>query len=213
MSSLHSRANPKEQIVGWYSTCEKLDANSVLFHEFYSSETTTAVHVTVNPSLKALETTKEQGRSDVPSLPISAFIGTQISIQNKLVGCRFQQIPLQLETSSLDVLFRNQTNEGTAMGNVKMLSDFENIELSISRVLSMLDQISAYIERVVDKEIAPNPIVGRSLENALSSVPNIDRDQFESMINTSVQDLLMLVYLSDLTKTQLAIAENLNSII
>jgi len=46
----------------------------------------------------------------------------------------------------------------------------------------------------------------------VSSVPKIDKANFEQSFNNSVQDLLMVVYLANMTRAQLGIAERLQSI-
>jgi hypothetical protein len=44
------------------------------------------------------------------------------------------------------------------------------------------------------------------------SVPKMDTDQFEQMLNSNVRDLLMVVYLSQMTKTQLQLNEKLSMV-
>lgn len=46
---------------------------------------------------------------------------------------------------------------------------------------------------------------------AAAAVPSVDPRVFDKMFNDSLQDLLMIVYLSQLTRTQLAIAEKLTT--
>lgn len=48
MYELHTRATPKERIVGWYSTGLAVNENSVLFHNFYWHEMNSPpIHLTV----------------------------------------------------------------------------------------------------------------------------------------------------------------------
>ena len=61
--------------------------------------------------------------------------------------------------------------------------------------------------------ITGDTTIGRQLLDAVASVPKVDRQQFEQMFNNNIQDLLMVVFLSNLTRTQLAIAERLQSIV
>ena len=63
-----------------------------------------------------------------------------------------------------------------------------------------------------DGEIPHDPAAGRLLLGAVRSLPQIDSAQFEGMVQSSMQDLLMVVYLSSLTKTQLKISEKLQSV-
>jgi len=75
----------------------------------------------------------------------------------------------------------------------------------------MLETISNYVDGVVTEKIPPNSQIGRFLANAISSLPKIDPQIFDKMFNNSLQDLLMVVYLANLTRTQLAFAEKLQT--
>jgi len=57
--------------------------------------------------------------------------------------------------------------------------------------------------------VKENKKVGRLLLDALASVHNAE--VFEKVYNDNIQDLLMVVYLSKLTQTQIAIAEELQN--
>ena len=61
-------------------------------------------------------------------------------------------------------------------------------------------------------EIAPDNKIGRGLAEAINSVPKINSEAFDKLFNDSMQDLLMVVYLTSLGRTQLSITEKLNSI-
>jgi len=51
--------------------------------------------------------------------------------------------------------------------------------------------------------------VGRALLDMVHSVPKMTSDQFDEMFNSNVKDLLMVVALSQLVKTQLQLNEKL----
>ena len=51
--------------------------------------------------------------------------------------------------------------------------------------------------------------VGRALLDMVNSVPKMTSDQFEEMFNNNVKDLLMVISLSQLIKTQLQLNEKL----
>ena len=57
----------------------------------------------------------------------------------------------------------------------------------------------------------PDVAVGRRISDAVTSVPAVDPTVFQKMFGDSVADLLMVVYLSQLARTQLAIAEKLTT--
>ena len=69
-----------------------------------------------------------------------------------------------------------------------------------------------YVEAVLAGREEPDSSVGRALNDLVQSVPKMDPDQFEMMLNSNLRDLLMVVYLSQLTKTQLQLNEKLSMV-
>lgn len=55
--------------------------------------------------------------------------------------------------------------------------------------------------------------IGRTIQETLTSVPRIQPEIFDKIFNGSIQDLLMVVYLSNLTRAQISIAEKMNSVL
>ena len=92
-------------------------------------------------------------------------------------------------------------------------SEIAKLNLAISELLSSLDKTCKYVDDVVDGKIPMRHDVGKVLSNAVSAIPQIDTQQVEKMFDDSVQDLLMVAYLSSLTRTQLAIAEKVNCLL
>ena len=58
----------------------------------------------------------------------------------------------------------------------------------------------------------PDSTVGRALVNLVQSVPKMGPVKFETMLNSNLRDLLMVIYLSSLTKTQLQLNEKLSMV-
>eukprot|EP00121_Abeoforma_whisleri_P010150 Awhi_evm1s9354 len=48
MYELHQKVNPKEVILGWYATGDKINDYSLLIHEFYSNQSPSPVHLTLD---------------------------------------------------------------------------------------------------------------------------------------------------------------------
>jgi hypothetical protein len=79
--------------------------------------------------------------------------------------------------------------------------------------LSLNPPPSAASVQVVDGQQHGDPEVGRSLRDTISAVPKIDPAKFHAMFNNSVQDLLMLMYLSNLTQSQVALQDKINEVL
>lgn len=65
------------------------------------------------------------------------------------------------------------------------------------------------MEDVLNDRKEPDNAVGRALLDLVSSVPKMTPEQFNNMFNSNVKDLLMVVTLSQLIKTQLQLNEKL----
>ena len=55
--------------------------------------------------------------------------------------------------------------------------------------------------------------IGRFLTNAVAKLPKLDPSTMERLFNNNLQDLLMVVYLANLTRTQLSLAEKLQKVV
>lgn len=72
-------------------------------------------------------------------------------------------------------------------------------------LLTMLDQVIRYVENVIDNKCPADPKIGRSIAQLIFSIPKLDPDHLEQLINSSYKDLLMITYLTNLIRTHLKI--------
>ncbi|PON97362.1 JAB1/MPN/MOV34 metalloenzyme [Trema orientale] len=192
----HQKVNPKEVIVGWYSTGLGVTGGSALIHEFYSREVPNPVHLTVDTGFRNGEGT------------IKAYVSVNLSLGDRQLAAQFQEIPLDLrmveaERVGFDIL------KPTAVD--KIPTDLEGMEASMERLLALIDDVYKYVDNVVEGHIAPDNSIGRFISDTLASVPKIPPVAFDKLVNDSLQDHLLLLYLSSITRTQLSLAEKLNT--
>ncbi|KAI9003699.1 maintenance of mitochondrial structure and function-domain-containing protein [Gaertneriomyces semiglobifer] len=203
MYSLHQRVNSKETIVGWYATGTEINPNSVWIHEFFANETTPfqPVHLLVDTTLSN------------DKMACRSFVSSQVGVPGtEHPGSMFVQIPCEVkyfdaERSGLDLI---SMAKGTPDKTATILSDMDSLERSILHVQNMVETVTDYVDRVLSKKEKANNAIGRFLMDIVSLVPRIDAPEFEKMFNKHLNDLLMVVYLANLTRTQLAIAERLH---
>ncbi|KAJ3414833.1 hypothetical protein HDV05_005990 [Chytridiales sp. JEL 0842] len=205
MYNLHQRVNAKEVIVGWYATGDSVDAQSVLVHESFASDI-----YPLQPVHVLFDTTLSTGKLSIKSY-VSAQLGAPGS---ENTGAMFVQVPCDVklydgERSGLDII---SSAKGEPSGG-KLMSDIESLERSILLIQEMLETIATYVSKVQSGKIEANNAIGRFLMDTISSVPRIDAADFEKMFNNHLQDLLMIIYLSNLTRTQLAIAQRLHNLV
>ncbi|CAB4410693.1 unnamed protein product [Rhizophagus irregularis] len=208
MFELHKKVNAKEVIVGWYATGSNLNQWNALIQDFYSREVMPpfqAIHLTMDTDLK----------NDDKLLGVKTYVSAPIGISAKPENCLFLPVPCDVkyfdaERSGLDLLAsaKNDTDRSTSL-----FSDMDNLEKTIKAVFEMLERVTDYVNKVLDGSIPADNTIGRFLMDTISVVPKVDKVEFEKMFNGHLQDLLMVSYLANMTRTQLAIAERLQLLV
>ncbi|KAK9468191.1 maintenance of mitochondrial structure and function-domain-containing protein [Lipomyces arxii] len=205
MYNLHHKANPKEILVGWYSTSLELNTISALIHYFYSSAPDgtfphPAVHLTMQTEPSA-------------DMTINTYVSTGVGVDREriLEGCLFVPVPHEIryseaERSGLDLV---ASAKSTETRSTSIVSDIGSLEKSIEDVLDMLDRVSAYVSGVVDGTSPANVAIGKYLLANLSLAPKIEPEELERLFNSHLQDVLLVVYLSNSIKTQMELFNTL----
>nr|KJB78796.1 hypothetical protein B456_013G019400 [Gossypium raimondii] len=191
----HQKVNPKEVIVGWYSTGLGVTGGSALIHDFYSREVPNPIHLTVDTGFRNGEGT------------IKAYVSVNLALGDRQLAAQFQEIPLDLrmveaERLGFDIL------KTTAVD--KLPNDLEGMEVTMQRLLALIDDVYKYVDDVVGRVAADNSI-GRFISDTVASLPKLSPSVFDKLVNDSLQDQLLLLYLSSITRTQLGLAEKLNT--
>ena len=90
-------------------------------------------------------------------------------------------------------------------------SEKAGLEKTVRKLSAMLDATAAYVASVADGKVPADAETGRFLADALASVPRLTREQFEKVFGDAIQDVLLVMYLSNVTKMQLMLAEKLQT--
>merc|ERR1712137_1130183 len=195
MFDLHRKVNPQETIVGWWATGTGVTSHSALIHEYYSRESTNPVRITV-------DTTLQDSR-----MGIKAYVSVPMGINGKTMGCMFAPVPVEItcyepETVGLNASQKTKTSVKRQAGVASDLTQI--VEAS-----QQMETILGYVDKVLSGASTPDNAFGRSLLDMVHSVPKMTTGEFEEMLNSNRKDLLMVLYLSQLTKTQLLLNEKL----
>lgn len=208
MLQLHQRVFPKQQVVGWYSTGEEVNDSSILFHDFYGQEVERPVHLLLDLGL---------GESRMST---KAYVSAQLILGEMVLGQVFQDIKLTVDSRAdrvgIDTVLKTLGQDGAAEAQGPLAAgqgttaEVESMELVIKKLLRTLENVMEHVEK--QGLSSTEPAVLRLLQNVVASAPRMPAVQFDQMFNSQVQDMLVVVYLANLTRTQLALAEKLQSV-
>ncbi|GFS31655.1 eukaryotic translation initiation factor 2 [Actinidia rufa] len=216
MLSSHLKVSPKEVIVGWnflspwfgtivfarnphqrnenlnllngrqefnirFSTGFGVTGGSALIHEFYSREVPNPVHLTIDTAFRNGEAS------------IKAFVSVSLSLGDQQLAAQFQEIPfnlrmLEAERVGFDILKTTSVD--------KLPNDLEGMEASMERLLALIDDVSKYVDDVVEDRIAPDNSIGRLISDIVASIPKVLPPAFDKLVNDSLQHMMKLLYTS-----------------
>jgi translation initiation factor 3 subunit F len=202
MYELHKKVNPTEIVVGWYSTGPDVTEHSVLIHEYYGRECKNPVHLTVDTSLKGAR------------MGMKAFISSSMGVPDKTIGTMFTPVPVDIssyeaERIGLDVIQQGKHNPKRS---VNMVSDLQRVGVTCAKLNDQLSAVMEYVDDVIAGKQPADNATGRILMDLVTSVPKLSSEQFQEMLNSNMKDLLMVVYLGNLVKSQLTLNEKLFTI-
>lgn len=205
MLSLQLKANPREVLLGWYTTSLELNNFSALIQNFFASpETGTfpypAVHLTVST---------EAGAQIDARTYISAPVG--VNAERAAESCLFIPVPYEIrygdaEKSGLELISGAKDNENRI---APVVGDIEGLERAIEHTLDLVERVSEYVGSVLDEEREPNNALGQFLMNALSLAPKVDPADMERDFNNHIQDILVVSYLTNTIRTQIDLSQRL----
>ncbi|KAA6428187.1 MAG: eukaryotic translation initiation factor 3 subunit F-like [Trebouxia sp. A1-2] len=191
LSDLRRRVNSKERIVGWYACSACL----ALVFQTHLSE---LVHLRV-------DTTLTNNKLDVV-----AYVARHLTLGDRSTSLaqEFQQVPCEVRTVEVErlgiELLQNEVTE-------KLPSEAENLQTAIGRLQSALNKASQYVDDVVSGRRKGDINVGRYLADTCAAVPYIRKEDFEQLLQDNTQDALLVMYLANLVRAHVALADKLGT--
>jgi|EP00927_Polykrikos_kofoidii_P066353 translation initiation factor 3 subunit F len=215
MLALRQKVSPREVVVGWFSTGSEIIPTSAVIHSFYCTKESqfTATAMLPGPMHLLIDTS-----STLQSISVKAFVNVRTTVAESLL--QFREVPLQVQTSAAEkagvsqlMQARRASRETAATGGPpKDITTIDGFTLGLKELLALFRRIQEYVRAVQSGAVEGDLAVGRGLMAQLCAEPVIDATAVESLCTSSLQDALMVVYLSNLTRTQISIAEKIQSL-
>lgn len=196
MFDLHQKVSPQEVIVGWFATGPVLYNSDALIQEFYAKECPQPVHLLIDTAL----TDK--------TFAIKCYTSRVLSLGDKILATEFVEVPCEVLFGDVEKLGAELLSGGK---DGKALAEADNVQHSLTRLIELMDQAHAYVKDVVDGKCKGDPTIGRYLADTLAVVPHFNRTDFERLFNESVQDIMLVEYLSGMIRAHVSLSEKLGT--
>uniref|UniRef100_A0A2K5E5I5 Eukaryotic translation initiation factor 3 subunit F n=1 Tax=Aotus nancymaae TaxID=37293 RepID=A0A2K5E5I5_AOTNA len=190
MYELRKKVSPNELIL---ATGHDITEHSVLIHEYYSREAPNPIHLTVDTSL-------QNGR-----MSIEAYVSTLMGVSGRTMGVMFTPLTVKYayydtERIGVDLIMKTYFSPNRVIG---LSSDLQQVGGASAHIQDALSTVLQYTEDVLSGKVSADNTVGRFLMSLVNQVPKI------TMLNSNINDLLMVTYLANLTQSQIALNEKL----
>jgi len=220
MADLHHRVNPREHIVGWYTTTragegsgrgDEVSEEDIGLHNFFEDK--------IGDKHPCLLLKVDANIQNASKMGVQAFVCSNMSLRadrnapEMVLGKCFNKIRCQIRTyeaERIGVDFITQNTIGQGGGEV-LGTDLEKLESSIQKLIMMIESTIEHVDAVVEGYAKADTKVGRALAEAVASVPETAVGEFEASFNKGLQDLLMVQYLGAITQSQIAFMQRLQT--
>merc|ERR1719160_373930 len=140
-------------------------------------------------------------------LGVKAYVNVRTLVAENLL--QFHEVPLQVQTSSAEKSGISQLMQAKQQAPIDSIDGFN---LGLKELLGLFRRIQEYVKAVQDGKVQGDVSVGRGLTAQLCAEPVIATEAIENLCKTSLQDSLMVVYLANLTRTQISMTEKIQAL-
>jgi translation initiation factor 3 subunit F len=196
MANLQQKVNPRERVVGWFSTGVDVTGPDALIHSFYAGECPSPVHLIVDTTLQNNK------------MAIRAFSSREFAIQGRELAREFQEVPCEVRSIEAE---RAGAELLSAELAEKLPSSAEGLASTLEKLQHNLEAAHRYVTEVVEGKRAGSATVGRHLAETVASVPRFSKDELTKLATDSQNDVLLTSYLAGLIKAHIALADKLGT--
>jgi hypothetical protein len=148
----------------------------------------------------------------LPSSPACSVIVQFARLRVQVVASTEERVALDAMARAGRLTDRPTTAPTQSTGDAREVApDLEALDSSLRRLKSLLESVAGYVDDVVGGRREGDEALGRSIADALASVPSLDVERLRTGssggLDAAVKDVLMVTYLSNLAAVHLKIAE------
>mmetsp|Transcript_4570 Transcript_4570/g.8812 ORF Transcript_4570/g.8812 Transcript_4570/m.8812 type:complete len:361 (+) Transcript_4570:86-1168(+) len=215
MLGMFRKVNAKERIVGFYSTGPQIRPNDLRIHSmltrFLPKGTYTPLIfciIDVRPNRKSIPTTAYKMVQQVEENSKSSVSSSgQTQVQQSFAHVPSMIGAMEAEEVGVEHLLRD-INDPT----ISTISSL--IQGKMAALASLTDKLSEmkeYLELIVDGKVKPNQDIIANMQSILNLLPNLNIDELVRALLVKTNDMHMVVYLSSLIRSVIALHDLVNN--
>jgi len=215
MLELNEKIYPKETIVGWFSDLPELNYDAALIHQFFASKESNFVgkaNIFTSPLVLLVDPFAQE-----TIFGMKGYINQPLSICKNNFGV-FQQVNLNFDIgveakNEVSLLWTDKTELKSAeKSNPFGLINLDSVEELMTETLEHIKRLQDYVKNVNAGKEKGSPEIGKAIKKLLNLAPTLQQSQFKEVLDRYMQDVLMVMYLSNLANSQVLISEKLAKI-
>ncbi|KAK8731821.1 hypothetical protein OTU49_007281, partial [Cherax quadricarinatus] len=143
------------------------------------------------------------------------YVSASMGVPGRTPGTMFAPIPVEVISYLPEIVGTNATQKSkyNRQRLVEPTTDLHQISEATQNMEATLDILIAYVDDVLSGKVQADNYIGRELTRMVNQVPKMSAHDFEEMLNTNMKDLLMVIYLSQLTKVNVSLNEKLTMLV
>ena len=203
MFEMFQKINTKEKIVGWYSSGPKIRPHDIEINEVFRKYCDKPVFVIIDV----------QEKKEVLGIPAESYIMKEEVDQDGQLIKTFFKLNTTIEASlpeQIGVEFMlKDINDPNRVGSVsKIIKDKEQ---SLQALIKKLTEIRNYLNNVITGKIPMNSQIIYNIQEIFNLLPNFDTESLIKAMSIQTNNNYLVLYLSWLTKTIVALHKLINN--
>ena len=203
MLEMFQKINKKENIVGWYSSGPKIRPHDIEINEVFRKYCDKPVFVIIDV----------QEKKESIGIPAESYIMKEEVDQDGQLIKTFYKLNTTIEASlpeqiGVEFLLKD-INDPNRVGSVsKMIKDKEQ---SLRALISKLSHIKEYLSKIIEGKIPMNAQIIYNVQEIFNLLPNFDVESLIKAMSIQTNNNYLVLYLSWLTKTVVALHKLINN--
>jgi 26S proteasome regulatory subunit N8 len=212
MLAMFRKINAKERVVGFYSTGPQIRSNDLRIHSmvkrFVSPGTMTPpvfVIIDVRPDRQSIPTTAYKVIEEVDANLVVGAGGGEVKKNFAHVPSKIGAI--EAEEVGVEHLLRD-INDPTVSSLANLIkAKMSGLETLTDKLVEMKD----YLEAVVEGKVKLNQTITSNMQTILNLLPNLNVDELVKALMIKTNDMYLVIYLSSLIRTVIALHDLVNN--